>query len=134
MTQWLAGMRITADRLNNFSPVPVTAAVTPAAGFSATTFDARKAGGVTQFTVVLSRTGGAVTADAAGNIVDTPCCTLPAVCRPGTTYNGVYEKSGQAGGTIRISSDGTCTLTTLNGGASIGSGNTINFSGAFATG
>lgn len=134
MTQWLSGMTITAGRLNNFDPVTVTGTVTAATGFTTSSFDARKAGGVTQFTVVLSRTGSNITGDAAGNIGDTLCCTLPANCRPGFTYNAVFEKSGQATGSVRILTDGTCTLTTISAGAVIGAGNTINFSGAFAAG
>lgn len=134
MTQWLSGMKITAGRLNDFAPVAVTATVTPASGFTVSSFDARKAGGVIQFTVVLLRSGGTITADAAGNISDTACCTLPSICWPGMTYNGVYEKAGAATGSVRILSNGVCTLTTLSAGASIGSGNTINFGGAFATG
>lgn len=134
MTQWLAGMEITAGRLNNFDPVTVTGTVTPETGFTVSSFDARRAGGVIQWSVVLLRSGATITADANGNIIDAPCCVLPSNCRPGMTYNGIYEKAGQAHGAIRILSNGSCTLTTLAGGASIGSGHTINFSGAFATG
>lgn len=135
MTQWLAGMRITAGRLNDSTPVAVTGTVTPATGFSVSSFDAQKSGGITQWTVILIRTGGTITADAGGNIIDAACCTMPANCRPGPmTYNAVYEKAGQATGSIRILPDGSCTLTTLSTGASITSGNTINFSGTFVTG
>lgn len=135
VTQWQAGMRITAGRLNNFSPVAVVGTVTPATGFTLSSFDARKAGGVTEFNVILVRSGAALSAaDSVGNLPDTVCCTLPTNCRPNTTFNGVYEVAGLNMGSVRISSDGTCTLTTLSATAVISTGRTINFSGSFATG
>lgn len=135
MTQWAAGMLITAGRLNNFDPVAVSGTVTPATGFTVSAFDARKAGGVTQFNVILNRTGATLTGSANGNLApDTLCCTLPAACRPGMTFNAVYEVSGVATGSVRISTDGTCLLTTLSATATITSTSTVNFSGSFATG
>lgn len=134
MTFWLAGMRITAARLNDFSPISLATSVTPAAGFTLTSFSARNAGGTTEWGVVLVRTGATITADSAGNIADTLCCTLPSNCRPGATYQVGYEKSGTAGGIVRIAADGTCLLTTLDPTATITASSTINFAGTFATG
>lgn len=134
MTFWLAGMRMTAARLNDFTPISLGTAVTPATGFTLSSFTARNTGGTTEFSVVLVRTGATITADSAGNITDTLGCTLPSNCRPGATYQVTYEKSGIASGVVRIATDGTCTLTTLDPTATIAAGATVNFAGTFATG
>lgn len=134
MTFWLSGMKITSLRLNDFTPIALATAVTPATGFTLTSFTARNTGGTTEFSVVLVRTGATITADSAGNIADTLACTLPSNCRPGATYQVAYEKSGTAGGVVRIATDGTCTLTTLDPTATIAAAATVNFAGTFATG
>ncbi|MFE2936657.1 hypothetical protein [Streptomyces sp. NPDC059278] len=134
MTQWLAGMRITAARLNDFTPIALTSTATARTGFTVASFSAWKAGGTTNFAVILTYSGDIVTSSSSGNIGDLDCLTLPPDCRPRATNYGAYDKSGTASGAVRYLASGLCTLTTLDPTATIQSGNTINFSGAFATG
>ncbi|WP_406014319.1 hypothetical protein OG520_22110 [Streptomyces sp. NBC_00984] len=134
MTLWQPGMRITAARLNDFTPVPLASTATPAAAFTLTSFTARKTGGVVEWSIILVRNGGAITADAKGNIGDTDCATLPSDCRPGAIYFAPFDTAGIASGAVRVATNGLCTLTSLDPTASIASGATVNFSGAFAAG
>lgn len=132
---WSSGMLITAARLEDHTPVPLASVPTAAAGFSVASFSARKAGGNVEFTVVLSRTGASLApADAGGNIVDIVCCTMPSDCWPGATYITQFDKGGTASGSLRISTSGVVTLTSMDPTSQIAISNTINFSGSFATG
>lgn len=133
MTQWQPGMRITDVRLNDNTPVALTSSPTPAASFSLTSFSARKAAGTTEFAVVLTYSGTTITAGSTGNIGDTLCCTLPADCRPSAETYAMYEVAGITAGSVRIATDGQCTLTTLYPTASIGA-NTVKFGRSLATG
>ncbi|MES9554773.1 MULTISPECIES: hypothetical protein [unclassified Streptomyces] len=134
MTLWQPGMRITAARLNDFTPTPLASTATPAAAFTLTSFTARKTGGVVEWSIILVRSGDAITADAKGNISDVACATLPPDCRPGALATVTFDTAGIASGSVRIATSGVCTLTSLDPTASIGSGATVNFSGAFAAG
>jgi len=135
MTNWLAGMRVTAGRLNNHDPVDLTSTVTAATGFSLSVFDARKAAGVVEFNVTLIRSGASLAAaDSAGNMIDVVCATMPTDCLPAGRWTGAFEKSGQASGGVRIEANGVVTLVSMDPTSQITSGATINFSGAFATG
>lgn len=134
MTQWLAGMRITADRLNDASPVALTSPSAPAPGFTLTAFTARKTSGVVEWSIILVRSGATITAGSSGNINDVICATLPGDCWPGATYYTSYDKAGTATGSVRVSTSGVCTLTTLDPTAALAAGDTVNFSGAFTTG
>ncbi|MFD0344002.1 hypothetical protein ACFVH0_35950 [Streptomyces sp. NPDC127117] len=135
MTQWLAGMRITAARLNDYTPVALSSSVTPATGWAVTSFSARRAGGTVEWTVFLSRTGASLAAaDAAGNIGDILACTLPANCCPGARYITQFDKGGTASGSVRIEASGACTLTSMDPTSAIGNGNTVTFSGTVAAG
>ncbi|MGW1405017.1 hypothetical protein [Streptomyces sp. NPDC002403] len=135
MTQWLAGMRITAARLNNYTPVALTSSVIPAAGWGLSSFTARRAGGTVEWTVILSRTGASLpAADSTGNIGDILACTLPADCCPGSRYITQFDKGGTSSGSVRIESSGTCTLTSMDPTSAIGSGSAVSFSGTVAAG
>lgn len=133
MTLWQPGMRITASRLNDFTPVALTSTPTAATNFALNTFTARKGGGVTEWEVMLTYSGTTITAGATGNITDTLACTLPADCRPGGEAYELYEVAGVTAGSVRILANGQCLLTTLYPTSSIGA-NSVKFSGAFVTG
>ncbi|MER6147949.1 hypothetical protein [Streptomyces hirsutus] len=133
MTQWQPGMIITAARLNDFTPVPLTTTPTAAAGFSVNSFSARKAAGMTEWAVVLSYSGTTITANSGGNIADTLCMTLPADCRPAAETYAMFEVAGTTAGSVRIMTNGQCLLTTLYPTSSIGT-NTVKFSSSFAAG
>ncbi|MER8086623.1 hypothetical protein ABTZ57_16170 [Streptomyces sp. NPDC094048] len=134
MTLWQPGMRITAARLNDYTPVPLTSTAIPAGGFTLTSFNARRAAGTVEWSAILVRSGDAITAGATGNITDVDCLTVPADCRPGFTYFGLYETAGVASGALRVSPAGVVTLTSLDPTASIAKNATVNLSGTFATG
>lgn len=134
MTLWQPGMRITASRLNDFTPVSIAATATPATGYSLTAFNARRAGGTVEWAVVLVRTGEAIVADSKGNIGDSQCVTFPPGCRPGATSYATFDTAGIASGSVRIATSGLCTLTSLDPTAAIAVGASVNFSGTFAAG
>jgi hypothetical protein len=106
--------------------------LTAGTNFSVTSFSGRRTCGVVNIVVILNCTGGTITADAAGNISDTLCATLPAGWRPvaGTQFIS-YDKGGIADGAVRVATDGTCTLVSLSPTATIVSGQTVNFSTTF---
>ncbi|MFD3984194.1 hypothetical protein ACFWRU_00540 [Streptomyces californicus] len=128
-------MRITDSRLNDHTPIALTSSPSPAAGFSVSSFTGRRVGGVTEWSLVLIRSGAALpAADSTGNIGDVQCATLPAGCRPGDLYVTSFDKAGTASGSVRILPSGVCTLTSMDPTSSIGTGASVNFSGTFVTG
>ena len=135
MTQWQAGMRITAARLNNFAPVVLTESVVLATGWALTSFSARRAAGTVEWTVILTRSGDALAAaGSSGNIGDVLTCTLPASCRPGARYITQFDKGGVASGSVRIETSGTCTLTSMDPTSAIAQNDSVTFSGTVAAG
>lgn len=133
MTLWQPGMIMTAERLNDFTPVSLTILPTSATNFAINTFSARKSAGATEWSVMLTYSGATITANSTGNIGDTLCMTLPTECRPLSETYLIYEVAGITAGSVRVGTDGTCTLTTLYPTSSIGP-NTIKFSATFVTG
>ncbi|MGW4305068.1 hypothetical protein [Streptomyces californicus] len=132
---WQPGMRITDQRLNDFAPVPLTSTATPATGFTVSSFTGRRAGGITEWSLVLIRSGAALpAADSTGNIGDVQCAVLPPGCRPGDLYVTSFDKAGTASGSVRILPSGVCTLTSMDPTSSIGTGASVNFAGTFVTG
>ncbi|NUS26135.1 MAG: hypothetical protein HOV92_18190 [Streptomyces sp.] len=114
MTNWLAGMRITADRLNDNTSTSTTSGLTAATGFSVNSFLGRKVSGVTVLDIYMQRTGADITATG-GNITDTQICTVPAGWRPpDQTINGTWDNGAAEGGWV-VGTDGVCTLRTSNG-------------------
>jgi hypothetical protein len=138
MTQWLAGMRITAARLNDNTPVALATSPTAATNFTVVSFSGENAGGQTTFAVVLNYTGAsAITGTSTGNITpDVACCTLPPNCRPQATMFLLFDKAGVAAGSLRVAPTGICTLVSLYPTATITNTipDTVNFSGTLATG
>ncbi len=133
MTVWQPGMRVTALRLNNHDPVPLTSTPVAATNFTVNTFTARKAAGSTEWEVMLTYSGATITAGATGNIGDVLACTLPSDCWPGGETYALFEVAGVTAGSARILANGQIFLTTLYPTSSIGA-NTIKVGSTFATG
>lgn len=112
---------------NSFSAgVTTTGTVTPATNFTLNTSSVRQTCGSVLYSIVLNYTGTTITADSAGNIGDTLCATLSPA--PPVTITVAFDKSGIAGGTATIATNGQVTLKTLAPTATIASGSSINFS------
>ncbi len=103
-----------------------TSGLTAATNFTTSSFAARKTCGVATLTMNLAYSGANITSDAAGNITDTLCATIPAGYRPTLSATVVFDKAGVAGGTATVLSDGTITLKTLDPTAVIGAGTSVN--------
>lgn len=115
MTIWLAGMRITADRLNDYVPDDtLTTGLTAATGFSVNDFYAIRSKGTVILDMYLNRTGADITATS-GNITDTQICTVPSGWRPNTTstITGNWDDGTAEGGFV-VGTDGICTLRTAS--------------------
>lgn len=124
MTVWLAGMLITADRLNDHTlDDETTSGLTAASGFSVNNFWANRQGATVELNMYLNRTGSTITATG-GNIADTQICTVPSGWRPNSasTINGTWD-NGLAEGGFVIGTDGICTLRTAGG--DIGNGTNL---------
>ncbi|WP_405611387.1 hypothetical protein [Streptomyces sp. NBC_01508] len=125
MTTWLAGMRVTAARLNDHS-VEETAdtGAVAATGWTISSFEGRRVSGVTTVNVLVTRTGADVAQSAAdsGNIAGDPtACTLPAGWRPPSTANGNYG-NGTVDGEYSINTAGVVTLRSISGASGIVTG------------
>lgn len=128
--EWLAGMRLTEDRLNdNTADEETTAGLTVATGWSLNGFQGRKVNGITTVYVSLNRTGATITATSAGALSGGPVlgCTLPIGWRPPDTIIENFDKSGVADGGISILATGTCTIQSMSPTATIASGNDITW-------
>jgi hypothetical protein len=113
MTAWLAGMQITADRLNNDSPTTTAAGLTAATGFAVNSFSGYRVGNMVVLDLYMNRSGANITATT-GNITDTQIATVPAGWRPTAgTINGTWDNGGAEGGWV-IGTDGICTLRTAS--------------------
>lgn len=126
--QWLAGMTITADRLNDHSvEETVTSGVTPAAGWTVNSFEGRRVSGVTTVNLLMTRSGADIAQSAAdsGNITGDPLvCALPSDWRPGATANGNYG-NGTVDGEFSINTAGQITLRSISGASGIVSGTNV---------
>ena len=115
--QWLAGMRLTADRMNDNTVDETTiAGATAASGFTSISFSGRKLRGITTITVIATRNGGTVpeTSAGSGNIGDTTMCTLPAGWRPPELIEAIWDSGFNDGGAT-INTSGTVVLRTTSG-------------------
>jgi hypothetical protein len=113
MTVWLAGMQMTADRLNDHTADAQTASgLVPSSGWSVNEFYARKVNGVTEVHCYLLRTGATITATT-GNVADQAICVLPVGWRPDHTVNGTWG-DGTSSGEAILSNTGTVTLRTAS--------------------
>lgn len=126
--QWLAGMRMTEDRLNdNTADETTTAGLVAATNFTVSSFSGKKVNGVTTVNCAVSYSASALTATSAGNVTpDVLACTLPVGWRPPETVTTSFDRSGTADGSITILTNGTCTVKTMSPNAS-GTTGTVTF-------
>lgn len=118
MTLWLAGMAITADRLNDYTPDEETASgLVPAANFTVNSFYASRTGGTVFVHCYLNYSGSTIT-PSGGNITDTAMCTLPNSWWPPTVLNALWGST--VDGDCVIGTDGVITLRTSNGSITSG--------------
>lgn len=116
MTNWLAGMRMTADRLNDHSlQSSTTAGLVAATNFTVNSFSGRKAEGTTTVNGSVQYTGAGINVTNVGdNIADTAICTLPVGWRPPEAVNTIWS-DGSRDGECSIATSGVVTIrTTLN--------------------
>jgi hypothetical protein len=126
-------MRITAARLNDRTlDDSTTSGLVASAGFSVSSFSARKIFGVVTVQVIMSRTGADITelATNTGNITDTPLATLPAGWCPVESINTVYG-TGTVDGECTITSAGLITLRSISGNASVANLATVRVYASF---
>lgn len=127
--QWLAGMRITEDRLNdNTADETTTAGLVAATGFDNPSFLGKKVNGITTVNITVLRDGATITATSAGNVTpDVLCCTLPVGWRPPETVTTSFDSSGTRDGSITILSNGTCTIKTMSPNSTMTDNSSVNF-------
>lgn len=122
MTVWLAGMRVTADRLNDHTAEEeTTTGATAATGFSISDFQGRKVNGITTITITCTRTSATTigeTSAGSGNISDTAMATLPSGWRPPELMEAMWDSGFNDGGAT-ISTAGVITLRTTSGSTGI---------------
>lgn len=124
MTVWLAGMKITADRLNDHTLEDSTnSGATASTNFTLSDFSGRKVNGITTITITCSRTNSNITETSAGNgnIADTSMATLPTGWRPPELIEAIWDSGFNDGGAT-ISTAGVITLRTTSGSAGIAVG------------
>lgn len=127
MTQWLAGMKVTADRLNDgVSPTQITTGMTAQSGFTMVSFSAYKVGHEISFYALVSNTSTITPTGV--NITDTNVAALPTGWWPLDQVNGTYG-NGTADGEFIIAASGMLQIRTAN--AALTSGGNLRFSKTF---
>lgn len=121
------------DFVSNVAQSTSTTVFTIGSGWTLAAAQARVTAGVTTVSIVATRTGGTITADAAGNIADTQVGTLTSGFRPGggLTTQWTYDKGGVADGSVSIGTDGICTIKTLSPTATINNTDNVSFTAIF---
>ncbi|WP_156722681.1 hypothetical protein [Streptomyces apocyni] len=122
MTNWLAGMDITADRLNDGVDATTTSSgATAATDFTVTSFSGRRSGKLVTITIRCNYTGTSIPESVAGNgnILDTAMATLPSGWRPPELMEAIWDSGFNDGGAT-IDTDGTITLRTTSGSDGVG--------------
>src|SRR3546814_4068278 len=115
----LAGMRLTADILNDHTAdEETTAGATAATNFTLSDFSVRKVNGITQITITCTRTTSNITETTAGsgNIGDTTMATLPVGWRQQELIEAMWDSCFNDGGAT-INTSGVLTLRTTSGSA-----------------
>lgn len=132
MTAWLAGMLITADRLNNgIDATSTTSGLTLSAGFTLNDWMGRTSGQLCSVDIYLAVTTTINTASGtSSNIADTQCCTIPIGYRPAHAIQVIWG-SGVASGDAVINTDGTVVLRTSDYNQPISSGANVRIHGAY---
>lgn len=115
MTTWLAGMRITAARLNDHTAESTTTSgLTASTGYTVSSFSGRKVNGLTTVNIFITRSGADVTATS-GNIASDPQIgTLPSGWRPPELVNAQWG-NGAADGEVTIDAAGVILIRSANG-------------------
>lgn len=125
MTLWLAGMAITADRLNDYSlDDETTAGFVVASGWTLNNFWANRQGATVEVNIYVNRSGADIT-QTSGNISpDVAVGTIPSGWRPNSasTINGTFDDGTTTGGWV-VGTDGVCTLRTAT--STIASGRNV---------
>lgn len=133
MTQWLAGMLITADRLNDGIDVTsTTTGLVAATGFSINNFEGRISGKLCTIDIYMNRTGTDIgtTTTTSSNISDTTMCTLPSGYRPSEVVQTIWG-NGLASGDAIINTDGTVALRTSDYNQPVGQNSNIRVHASF---
>lgn len=133
MTTYLAGMRATADRMNDHTADDeTTSGLTASTGWTVNDFFARKVSGVTEVHCYLNRSGADLTLspNPGGNLADTALCVLPTGWRPDHTLSGTWGDGFSSGEAI-LTSSGTVTLRSAI--TSITSGRNVRFSATWVS-
>lgn len=99
-----------------------------AGGYSVTTSLYRQWGPVVSIHIVLTRTGGAFTANSAGNVTDTTMCTInTTTARPSqTTYAAI--QCSVTSGTALLNTSGTVVVADLHSTSAINTDDTVRIS------
>lgn len=134
MTAWLAGMEITADRLNDFTATETASGVVDATGFATSSFVGRKVSGVTMIELFTNRTGATIAEGATntGNVADTLVATLPSGYRPQEAVNCVVG-NGTVDGEATIATSGDITLRTISGNSGWANGSNLRFTAVWVS-
>lgn len=128
MTTWLAGMRITAERLNDHTlEDSTTSGVVDEAGWNTTGFQGRRVNGITTLRLFVNRTGASIAENPAGsgNVTDISMCTLPAGWRPPETLPAIWG-NGSNDGEARILTSGVVEIRSCSGSSGIASGSNVS--------
>ncbi|MGA5264267.1 hypothetical protein ACPCI0_29105 [Streptomyces griseoincarnatus] len=129
MTVWLAGMEITADRLNDYTADDsISSGLTVASGWSSSGFSAIRSKGTVVVDIILTRTGADIDGST-GNPTDVELCTLPEGWRPPVVMETIFGNNVTLGGVV-INTTGVCTLRTTNT-QNVNNGNTIRIHATF---
>lgn len=105
-----------------------TTGLVASAGWTVGSFNARRTAGVASIRITMVRSGANITATAAGNISETDVCTIPAGWRtPQASVHSIYANAGSMDGDVNTDTTGLCTISTLSGGATIATGDTMVF-------
>jgi hypothetical protein len=124
MTRWLAGMRVTAGRLNDYAlDDETTSGFVAASGWTVNNFWANRQGGTVEINLYVQRSGAEIPATT-GNIGDTNVGTIPAGWRPNSAsmINGSWDDGTSSGGFVL---DTTGVITLRTGSSTISSGRNL---------
>jgi hypothetical protein len=92
----------------------VSLSVTASGGYSVTTNQYRRWGPVASVNIVLTRTGGNFTANSAGNVTDTPLCTINTTeVRPSVQTFCLIQTTSTSGAAL-IGINGVVTITDMH--------------------
>lgn len=103
MTTWLAGMEVTADRLNDgLTPVVITTGLVAATDFTVSAFSARRIGHIAEIYAIVTNTN----AISGGNLSpDLTVATLPDGWEPADQINDVFGNGVTFGEFVIVSGE-----------------------------